>query len=148
MWKQKALPFYITVFHLRPREFTCTQKYLKASGLYWWLSSRLHSEDSKPVRTRPLACTFRSRSSFRNFIFSFNDQRGAVELTTDARRSDNLKHTPAASRTILFSDQRSVLSFKPTVSVCVFCFPFPRTLSSSQVVTREIISGDTKRDSS
>lgn len=88
-------------------------------------------EDSKPPRTWPLACAFRSRCAvfLHNFIFSFNDQRGAVELTTDAWRSDNLKrtHQPrAAPRRSYFRTGmvrrrcRFVLSFKPAF---VFCFP-------------------------
>lgn len=138
---KNALPFHITVFHLRSCEFTYTQKCSKSSGLHQWLSSRLHSEDSKPPRTPPLAFVLSASGTvfLCNFIFSFNDQRGAVKLTTDARQSDNLKRTPAASRTILFSDQRSILSFKPAVSITRVLFPVSSYVALASCNSRDYL---------
>lgn len=115
------------VFYLRLCEFTRTQKY----------SNLTVSTGDYQVTSTPKIVNLLSAAGavfFRNFIFSFNNQRGAVELTTNARWSDNLKRTPVASRTTLFSDQRVPFCHLNPVSVRVFCFPFSRTLSS-QVVT-------------
>lgn len=116
--RANALLFHIIVFHLRLCEFARTQKCSKSSGCTGdYQVACTPKTVNLPVRGHsgvPLSAA--GAVFLRNFIFSFNDRRSAVELTTDARRSDNLKRTPAASRTILFSDRRSVLSFKPPQS--------------------------------
>jgi len=111
-----------------------------------WLSSRLHSENSKSFHTQPMACTFRSRCDLLP-QFYFLVQRSERRRGINQRWSDNLKRTPVASRTILFSDRYFILLFKPAVRVRVFCFSFPCTLSL-QIVTCGIISWDAKQDSS